>query len=123
MKDYRSDRIHNIALVGHSGAGKTTLTEAALYLTKVTTRMGKTEDGNTVSDFDPEEVRRGISISTSLIPVEWDGHKINFLDTPGSVSYTHLDVYKRQVAAVEGDARRPQPFVDQGHQLLSLIHI
>jgi len=87
MKDYRSDRIHNIALVGHSGAGKTTLTEAALYLTKVTTRMGKTEDGNTVSDFDPEEVRRGISISTSLIPVEWDGHKINFLDTPGYADF------------------------------------
>ena len=87
MKDYRSDRIHNIALVGHSGAGKTTITEAALYLTKVTTRMGKTEDGNTVSDFDPEEVRRGISISTSVIPVEWDGHKINFLDTPGYADF------------------------------------
>ncbi len=87
MKDYRSDRIHNVALVGHSGAGKTTLTEAALYLTKAITRMGRTEDGNTVSDFDPEEVRRGISISTSLVPVEWDGHKINFLDTPGYADF------------------------------------
>ncbi|MCC7018381.1 MAG: elongation factor G [Ardenticatenales bacterium] len=83
MKEYSADKIRNIALVGHSGAGKTQLTEAFLYLTKVTTRMGRPEEGNTVSDFDAEEHRRGISISSSVIPVEYEGHKLNFLDTPG----------------------------------------
>ncbi|SCZ05722.1 elongation factor G [Alkaliphilus peptidifermentans] len=83
MKKYEADGIRNIALLGHGGSGKTAITEAALYTTKVTNRMGKTEDGNTVSDFDKEEIARKISISTSIIPVEWNGYKINFLDTPG----------------------------------------
>lgn len=83
MKKYEADRIRNIALLGHGGSGKTSITEAALFSTKITTRMGKTEDGNTVSDFDKEEIARRISISTSVIPIEWNGYKINFLDTPG----------------------------------------
>ena len=87
MKEYTADKVRNIALVGHSGAGKTTLTEAALLLGKVTTRMGRVEEGNTVSDFDPEEHRRGISISTSLIPIEWDNHKLNLLDAPGYADF------------------------------------
>ncbi len=87
MKQYSVDRIRNVALVGASGAGKTSLVEAALYVAKVTTRMGKPEDGNTVADFDPEEVRRGISVSTSVVPVEWHEHKINFLDTPGYADF------------------------------------
>ena len=83
MKLYEADRIRNIALLGHGGSGKTTVTEAALFAAKLTTRMGRTEDGNTVSDFDKEEIARRISISTSMIPIEWKENKLNFLDTPG----------------------------------------
>lgn len=83
MKVYEADKIRNIALLGHGGCGKTTLTEAALYTAQVINRIGKPEDGNTVSDFDKEEIARKISINTSVIPVEWEGHKINFIDTPG----------------------------------------
>lgn len=87
MKEYGIEKIRNIALVGHSGSGKTSLAEAALFASGAVNRMGKTEDGNTVSDFDPEEVRRTISISTSLVPVEWNGHKLNLLDTPGYADF------------------------------------
>ena len=83
MKDYQSDKIRNVALVGHGGCGKTIMAEAMLYTTKVTNRLGKVEDGNTVSDFDKEEIARRISISTSSIPVEWKDYKYNILDTPG----------------------------------------
>ena len=83
MKVYEADKIRNIALLGHGGCGKTTLTEAALYTGKVINRIGKPEDGNTVSDFDKEEITRKISINTSVVPMEWEGHKINFIDTPG----------------------------------------
>lgn len=83
MKTYSIDKIRNVALVGHSNCGKTTLTEALLYITKVTNRMGKVEDGNTVSDFDKEEKDRQVSIGTSIIPIEYENTKINFLDTPG----------------------------------------
>lgn len=83
MKNYTVDKIRNVAFLGHGGSGKTTLAEALLYTTKVTTRMGKVEDGNTVSDYDKEETSRKFSISTSIIPIEWHEHKYNFLDTPG----------------------------------------
>lgn len=83
MKTYNIDKIRNVALVGHSNCGKTTLTEALLYVTKVTNRMGKVEDGNTVSDFDKEEKDRQVSIGTSVVPIEFEDTKINFLDTPG----------------------------------------
>lgn len=83
MKTYNIDKIRNVALIGHGGCGKTTLTEALLYITKVTNRMGKVDDGNTISDFDKEEKDRQFSIGTSIIPVEYDDTKINFLDTPG----------------------------------------
>lgn len=83
MKTYNIDKIRNVALIGHGNCGKTTLTEALLFITKVTNRMGKVEDGNTVSDFDKEEKDRQFSIGTSIIPVEYDDTKINFLDTPG----------------------------------------
>lgn len=83
MKVYQAENIRNIALLGHGGSGKTSLTEAILYTGKLTTRMGRVEDGNTVSDFDKEEIARGISISLSVIPVEWEGFKINLLDIPG----------------------------------------
>ncbi|MDH8679895.1 elongation factor G [Fusibacter bizertensis] len=83
MKNYAVDKIRNVAFLGHGGSGKTTLTEALLYTTNVTTRMGKVDDGNTVSDYDKEEINRKFSIGTSLIPIEWNDHKYNFLDTPG----------------------------------------
>ena len=83
MKNYAVDKIRNVAFLGHGGSGKTTLAEALLFTTKVTTRMGRVDDGNTVSDFDKEEINRKFSIGTSLIPIEWHDHKYNFLDTPG----------------------------------------
>ena len=83
MKVYTTDKIRNVVLLGHGGAGKTTLAEAMCHLTGVTSRMGKVEDGNSVSDFTKEEQKRGFSIKTSLIPVEWKNCKINILDTPG----------------------------------------
>jgi elongation factor G len=83
MKEYSTEAIRNIALVSHSSAGKTMLTEAFLHFTGATTRLGKIEEGTTVSDFDEEEKRRGISIYTSVIPVEYRDQKINLLDTPG----------------------------------------
>jgi elongation factor G len=87
MKEYSADSIRNIALVGHSGAGKTSLVEAALFLSGATTRMGTTEEGNTASDFDEEEIRRGISINTTVLPVEWTDHKLNFVDAPGYADF------------------------------------
>ena len=83
MKNYASNRVRNVVLLGHSGSGKTTYSEAALYYSGATKRFGKVEDGNTVSDYEAEETRRKVSINTSVIPVEWQDTKINFLDTPG----------------------------------------
>lgn len=83
MKAYLTDKIRNVALLGHSSNGKTTLTEAILFATGVTTRQGKVTDGNTVSDFDKQEIARKVSIGTSVIPVEWNNYKFNILDTPG----------------------------------------
>lgn len=83
MKGYTSDTIRNVALVGHGGCGKTTLLEAALLATGVINRLGKVEDGNTVSDYDKMEIEKGYSISTSIVPVEYNKVKINFIDTPG----------------------------------------
>jgi elongation factor G len=87
MKEYSTDAIRNVALVSHGGAGKTTLAEALLHATGATTRMGKVEDGSTASDFDEEEVRRGLSLYTSVIPVEYKDCKINVLDTPGFLDF------------------------------------
>lgn len=83
MKNYSVDRIRNIALLGHGGSGKTTLVEAIVNTLGITNRMGKVTDGNTISDFDKEEIFRQFSIGTSIIPVEWNQSKYNFLDTPG----------------------------------------
>ena len=83
MKNYNAKTIRNVALTGHAGSGKTSLTEAMYYLAYQADRLGKIADGNTVSDFDPEEIRRKVSISTSLVPVEWKNTKLNILDTPG----------------------------------------
>ena len=83
MDTYKTDSIRNVAILGHGGAGKTTLTEAMAHLTGLTTRMGTVTDGNTISDYDKEEIKRKFSISTAVVPVEWKKTKINLLDTPG----------------------------------------
>ena len=87
MANFTSSQLRNICLVGHSGDGKTSFAEAMLYLAKVTDRLGKPSDGNTVCDFDPEEIKRQYSISTSLASLEWKGKKINILDTPGMFGF------------------------------------
>jgi elongation factor G len=100
MKQYAADRVRSIALMGHSGAGKTSLAEAMLFHSSALTRMGRVEDGNTVSDYDPEEKRRGISINLTVLPVEWQGVKLNFLDAPGYVDF----VGESHSAAAAADA-------------------
>ena len=87
MKEYSSKNIRNVALVSHSSSGKTILTEAFLHFTGATTRMGKITDGNTVADFDDEEIRREISLYASVVPIEYKDVKINFLDTPGYTDF------------------------------------
>ena len=85
---YTANAIRNICLLGHSGSGKSALAESLLYMTGAILRMGKNADGNTVSDYDPEETRRNISISTSVIPLEYNNVKINVLDTPGAFDFS-----------------------------------
>lgn len=83
MNIYTTDKIRNVVLLGHGGCGKTSLVEAMAYLSGITSRLGKVEDGNTVSDFGKEEQKRKISISSSVVPIEWGGYKINVIDSPG----------------------------------------
>ena len=83
MRQYLAGRIRNIALTGHSGSGKTSITEALLFKAGATDRLGKVADGNTVSDYDPEEIKRQVSVSTSIAPFAWGSTKINLIDTPG----------------------------------------
>jgi len=87
VKTYQSENIRNVVLVGHGSSGKTTLTEALLFTAGVLTRMGKIEEGNTVSDFDPDEIAKQISTSLALAPMDWKGHKINLIDTPGYADF------------------------------------
>ena len=87
MKEYKTERLRNIALVSHGGAGKTSLAEAMLFLTGAVNRMGKTEEGNSISDYEEEEIRRKQSLSTSILPIEFQDHKINVLDTPGFMDF------------------------------------
>jgi elongation factor G len=87
LKSYGANDIRNVLLVGHAGSGKTTLLEAMLFTAGATTRMGTVEEGNTVSDHDPDEQRRGISVSLAMAPVEWRGAKINVLDAPGTADF------------------------------------
>src|SRR3954447_24321301 len=87
MQSFPPAKIRNVALVGHGGSGKTTLTEALLNCAGATTRIGRVEDGTTVTDYEPEEQRRGISLSLAVAPLEWKGHKINLIDTPGYADF------------------------------------
>ncbi len=87
MKVYKTQDIRNVVVLGHGGCGKTTLVEAMANVTGVTSRMGKVVDGNTISDYDKEEIKRKISITTSVVPIEWRFWKINLLDTPGYMDF------------------------------------
>ena len=87
MKGYAAEQIRNVAVVAHGGAGKTTLVEAMLYNTGAITRFGRVEDGTTTADYHPEEIKRKFTIHTSVVPCEWQGRKINFLDTPGYADF------------------------------------
>ena len=87
MKEYKTEKLRNIALVSHGGAGKTSLAEAMLFHTGAVNRKGKTEEGNSISDYEEEEIRRRQSLSTSILPVEFQNHKINVLDTPGFMDF------------------------------------
>ena len=87
MKEYTTDKIRNVALVGHQGAGKTSLVEALLFNTGATNRLGSVNDQTTISDWDEDEHARGISLSTSLLPLEFNDFKINILDTPGHTDF------------------------------------
>ncbi len=109
MNVYTTDKIRNVVLLGHGGSGKTSLAEAMSYLAGITSRMGKVVDGNTVSDFTKEEIKRGFSIGTSMISMEWDSHKINLLDTPGFFDFVGeaqeaLSVADAAIIVVSGKA-------------------
>ena len=88
MKQYTAKNIRNIALVGHAGSGKTSLAEAAYYLTGASDRLGTITDGTTICDFDPEEIKRKASVSMAILPLEWKDTKMNFLDTPGLFDFS-----------------------------------
>jgi elongation factor G len=87
MKIYKSDNLRNVVLLGHGGAGKTSLAEAMLYRSGAVNRLGRVDDGTSVSDWDDEERRRQMSINTSLMPCEWADHKLNVIDTPGYMDF------------------------------------
>ena len=99
-KMYNTEQIRNIVLLGHSGSGKTSLVEAMLFNSGATNRLGKIEEGNTVSDYDEEEIQKGVSISSSIIPIEWNGAKINVIDTPGTLDFVGEVVSGLSVADV-----------------------
>ncbi len=98
MKEYKTEHLRNIALVAHGGAGKTMMAEAFLHYAGTTTRLGKVEDGTTVSDYDEEEIRRKISLYTSVLPVEYRDHKINLLDSPGFTDFVGEEISALSVA-------------------------
>ncbi len=87
MKDYKTEQLRNVVLLSHGSAGKTSLVESMLFASGATNRIGRVENGNTVSDFDEEEIERKISLNTAIVPVEWSGVKINVLDTPGTLDF------------------------------------
>ncbi|MCC7367535.1 MAG: elongation factor G [Chloroflexi bacterium] len=98
MKPYDAEHVFNVALVSHGGAGKTSLTEAMLFRSGAITRLGSVEEGNTTSDFDPDEVKRGMSVSLSVAPAEWQNSKVNLLDTPGYADFFGEVVQAARVA-------------------------
>ena len=100
MREYKSDKLRNVGIVSHGGAGKTSLAEALLFNAGAISRLGRVDDGTTTTDFEPEEVKRKVTISTALAPCEWRDNKVNFLDTPGYADF--LGEVKGTLRAVEG---------------------
>ncbi len=98
MKEYPTEKIRNLVLLGHGGTGKTSFAEAALFVSGAINRLGRVDDGTTTSDFDPDEVKRKVSINASLLPVEWKDHKINLIDAPGYADFIG-DAYSGLAAA------------------------
>src|SRR6266496_5888013 len=88
MKVYRVENIRNVALISHVGAGKTSLVDAALYDSGAVTRQGRVDDGASISDYDPDELKRHMSLNVKVLPVEWKDHKINFIHTPGYADFS-----------------------------------
>src|SRR5215210_440533 len=87
MKSYNSDQLRNVGLFSHGGSGKTSLLEAMLFTSKATNRIGRVDEGNTVSDYDPDEIKRHISVQLSIAPLEWQDAKINVIDCPGYAEF------------------------------------
>ena len=100
MNVYTTDKIRNVVILGHGGAGKTSLVESMAYLSGITSRLGNVTEGNTISDFDKEEIKRKFSISTSMVPVIWGDTKVNILDAPGYFDF----VGEAEEAAAAADA-------------------
>ncbi|MGI6510253.1 MAG: elongation factor G [Erysipelotrichaceae bacterium] len=98
MKEYKTDFIRNVAVLGHTGAGKSEVLESILYNNKITDRFGKAVDGNSIIDYDAEEIRRGMSVYSSVVPIEWKDYKINFMDTPGYVDFAGEQIAALSVA-------------------------
>ena len=87
MQPYDAEHVFNVALVSHGGAGKTSLTEAMLFRAGAITRLGSVDEGNATTDFDPDEVKRRMSVSLAIAPLEWKASKVNLLDTPGYADF------------------------------------
>src|SRR6266567_4395741 len=87
MKTYPPEAIRNVGLFGHQGTGKTSLAEALAFLSGATTRLGRIEDGNTICDFEPEEIKKALSVSLAIVPLEWHDHKISLIDVPGYADF------------------------------------
>src|SRR5947209_13293262 len=87
MKEYETGAIRNVALAAHGGTGKTSLAEAMLFEAGAINRLGRVEEGTTASDFDPDEIKRKMSVNVSVLPCEWKGKKVNLLDTPGYADF------------------------------------
>src|SRR5688572_14788426 len=87
MKEYATEKIRNLVLIGHGGTGKTSLAEAALFVSGGINRLGRVDDGTSASDFDPDELKRKISINASIAPVEWKDRKVNIIDSPGYADF------------------------------------
>ncbi len=100
MEQFTLENIRNVALLSHSGAGKTSLSEAILFNAKVINRLGRVDEGTTTSDYDPDEIQRKISINLTVLPYLWQGVKINLLDTPGYSDF--VGEVKSALRVVEG---------------------
>ena len=87
MKVYQAEHIRNVALISHGGAGKTSLIDSALYDSGAATRQGKVDEGSSLADYDPDELKRRMTLNAKVLPVEWKNHKINFIDTPGYADF------------------------------------